>query len=92
MEFEHKTFGKCELGDLTQKGMEDFHRAMKGKEQEVLSVWRGDSVRVAAKQGLLVEPKLSPEDINNAKPAKIAWLSECIAKLFAEALNVDPLS
>lgn len=92
MEFTHEKLGKCECVDLTQKQLEDFHRAMKGKEQEVLSVWRGDSVRVAAKLGILIEPKLTPEDIDNAKPALISWLSECIAKLFAEAMNIDPLS
>jgi hypothetical protein len=92
MEFTHERFGKCELAELTQKQLEDFHRAMKGKENEVLSVWRGDSVRVAAKQGLLIEPKLTPEDIDNAKPSLVTWLSECIAKLLSEAMRIDPLS
>lgn len=92
MKFEHETLGKCVFGELTQKQLEDFHRAMQGKEKEVLSVWRGDSVRVAAKMGLLIEPKLTPDDIDNAKPAYINWLSECIAKLFAEAMKIDPLS
>lgn len=92
MDFEHEKFGKCVLAELTQKQLENFHNAMKGKEQEVLSVWRGDSVRAVAKLGILLEPKMTPEDVDNAKPALIIWLAECIAKLNAEAMNIDPLS
>ena len=91
MEFEHEILGKCEVIEVNQKQVEDFHRAMIGKEKEPLSVWRGDSVRVAAKQGILIEPKLTPDDIDNAKPALISWLSDCIAKMFTEALRIDPL-
>lgn len=92
MEFEHEKYGKCVLTELTQKMLEDFHRDMKGKEKEVLSVWRGDSVRVTAKQGILTEPKWTAKDVDNAKPGHVTWLSECIGKLIAEAMNLDPLS
>lgn len=92
MEFKHKRFGKCELKELTQKNLEDFHRDMKGKQNEPLSVWRGDSVRVMAKIGVLIEPAWKAEDVDNAKPAQVIWLSDCIAKLMTEALNLDPLS
>ena len=93
MEFEHETYGKCVITDITQKKLEDYLRAMQGKEKEVVTVWRGDSVRIAAKQGLIVEPELKPEDIDNAKPAYIRWLSdECLAKVIAEVTRIDPLS
>lgn len=92
MEFTHEKHGKCVLVDLTQKRMEDFHREMKGKEQEVLSVFRGDSVRIAIKLGILTEPAMTVEDVDEAKPAYVIWLADCISKLFAEAMNIDPLS
>lgn len=92
MDFTHERFGKCALVELTQKHVEEFHRAMQGKENEPLSVWRGDSVRVAAEQGLLIEPAWKRDDVDTAVPAHVTWLSDCIAKHFAEALRVDPLS
>lgn len=92
MEFEHKKFGKCVIKDLTQKMLEEFHTDMKGIELEALSVWRGNSVRSAAKRGILIEPVMSEEDVDNAKPALIVWLSDCIFKTIAEAMNLDPLS
>lgn len=92
MEFEHKKFGKCVLKELTQKMLEDFHRDMKGKENMPLSVWRGDSVRAAVKQEFLLQPKWTLEDVDNAKPGMIIWLADCIAELFKEALEIDPLS
>lgn len=92
MEFTHEVFGECELAELTQKRMEDFHREMQGKEKEVLSVFRGDSVRLAIKLGMLIKPEMTVEDVDEAKPAYVVWLADCISKLFAEAMNVDPLS
>ena len=92
MEFEHNKFGKCVLKEITQKMLEDFHRDMKGKEQMPLSVWRGDSVRAVVKQEIMIEPKWTLEDVDNAKPGQIVWLADCIAKMFSEAMNLDPLS
>ena len=92
MEFEHPKFGKCVVQDLTQKMLEDFHRDMKGKQDSPLSVWRGDSVRSAAKNGIMTEPKWGVEDVDNAKPAHIVWLADCVANVIAEAMNIDPLS
>lgn len=92
MEFEHKRFGKCVVKDLTQKTLEDFSREMQGKETQSLSVWRGDSVRAAAKLGLLIEPAWSPEDVDNANPGHIVWLAECVNSVISEALTLDPLS
>jgi hypothetical protein len=92
MEFEHEKFGKCVLLEINQKMLEDFHRDMKGKETQPLSVWRGDSVRAAVKQGIMTEPKWTLDDVDNAKPAHIVWLADCIAKLISEAMNLDPLS
>jgi len=92
MEFEHEKFGKCVVLDLTQKMLEDFHRDMRQDLEVPLSVWRGDSVRAAVKCGFMVEPKWTLEDVDNAKPAHIVWLADCIAKLISEAMNLDPLS
>lgn len=92
MEFEHKKFGKCVLTEISQKILEDFHRDMQGKEKMPLSVWRGDSVRAAVKQGFMTEPKWTLEDVDSAKPGQIIWLADCIAKMFSEALAIDPLS
>ena len=92
MEFEHKKFGKCVIKDLTQKMLEDFHRDMKEDMNVPLSVWRGDSVRSAAKHGIMTEPKWGVEEVDNAKPAHIVWLADCVAKVIAEAMNIDPLS
>jgi hypothetical protein len=92
MEFTHERFGKCVFTDLTQKQMEEYSKAMKGKGEMPLQVWRGDSVRAVAKLGLMTEPEWKPEDIDNAKPGHIYWISECIAEWIAEALNIDPLS
>lgn len=92
MEFEHEKFGKCVLAELTQKQLEDFHEAMKGKGELSLTKWRGESVRAFAKLGLLVEPKWKSEDVDGASPGHVYWLSECITQLQSEALNIDPLS
>lgn len=92
MEFEHKKFGKCVLSELKQKQMEEYSRAMNGKGDLPLQVWRGDSVRAVANLGLMTEPDWDAEDVDNATPGHVYWLSECIAEWLAEALNIDPLS
>lgn len=92
MEFEHKKFGKCVVKDLNQKELENFSRDMKQDLNVPLSVWRGDSVRAAVKHGILIEPALSLDDVDNAKPGLIVWLADCVNAVIAEAMNVDPLS
>ena len=92
MEFEHKRFGKCVVSDITQKQLEEFHRALKGKESEPMSVWRGETVRQAVKLGIMAEPKMTVEQVDESKPSLIIWLADCVAKAFAEAVEVDPLS
>ena len=92
MEFTHDKFGKCVVIDLTQRMLEDFHLDMKGKQDMPLSVCRGDSVRVFVKHEFMLEPKWTVEDVNNANPGHIVWLSDCIGKLIAEAMHLDPLS
>jgi hypothetical protein len=92
MEFEHKKFGKCVVKDINQKELEDFSNDMTNKEKVPLTVWRGDSVRAAVKHGILVEPALSLDDVDNAKPGLIVWLADCVNKVIAEALSIDPLS
>lgn len=92
MEFEHPKFGKCVVKDLTQKMLEDYHRDMKGKQEMPLSVWRGDSVRSFVEHGYMAEPKWTLDDVDNAKPALIVWLADCIFNVIAEAMNIDPLS
>lgn len=92
MEYISEKHGKCEIRELTQKSLEDFMREMQGKDKLPLSVWRGDAVRFAAKRGILVSPVLTAEDVDNAKPAMVVWLAECITKTIAEAMELDPLS
>lgn len=92
MEFKHPKFGKCVVKDLTQKMLEDYHRDMKGKQEMPLSVWRGDSVRSFVEHGYMAEPKWTLDDVDNAKPALIVWLADCIFNVIAEAINTDPLS
>ena len=92
MEFTHSKFGKCELGELTQKQMENYNTDMLHKSDLALAVYRGDQVRAAIKHGIMIEPKWTVEDVDNAKPAHIIWLSDCITKVLAKALNIDPLS
>lgn len=92
MEFEHKKFGKCVLSEISQKMLEDFTRGMPGNEKESLTIWRGESVRNAVKSGLLVEPTMSVDSINNAAPGLIRWLADCINNAIAEAIDIDPLS
>ena len=92
MEFTHEKFGKCVVKDLNQKELEDFSNDMTNKEKVPLTVWRGDSVRAAVKHGILVEPALSLDDVDNAKPGLIVWLADCVNKVIAEALSIDPLS
>lgn len=91
-EYTHDRFGKCVLADLTQKRLEDLTREMQGKEKETLTVFRGDSVRMAIKLGILTEPEMTVEDVDEAKPALINWLADCVGELIAEALKIDPLS
>lgn len=92
MEFEHPKFGKCVVKDLTQRMLEDFHLDMKGKQDMPLSVWRGDSVRSFVKHEYMTKPAWTLEDVDNAKPAHVVWLSDCVTKVIAEAMNIDPLS
>jgi hypothetical protein len=40
----------------------------------------------------MVEPKWTLDDVDNAKPAHIVWLADCIAKLISEAMNIEPLA
>jgi len=92
MEFVHEKFGKCVVKDLTQKMLEDFHRDMRQDLEVPLTVWRGDSVRSAVKHGILIEPELDADGVDNANPGYIVWLADCINKAVAEAMSIDPLS
>ena len=89
MEFEHKRFGKCVVSDITQKQLEDFYRALKGSEHEPMPVWRGVSVRHAAKLGILVEPKLEFDQVDGMKQNLIIRLAERIAKGVTEETEID---
>jgi len=40
----------------------------------------------------MAEPKWTLDDVDNAKPALIVWLADCIFNVIAEAMNIDPLS
>ena len=91
MKFTHSKFGECELVEMVQKQMEDFNTDMMHKQDLALAVYRGDQVRSAIKHGILIEPKWTVEDVDNAKPGHVIWLSDCITKVLAEALNIDPL-
>ena len=92
MEFEHKKFGKCVVKDQKKRMLEYFQLDTKGKLDMPLSVWRGDSVRSFVKHEYMTEPKWTVEDVDNAKPAHVVWLSDCVTKVIAEAMNIDPLS
>ena len=92
MEFEHKKFGKCVLKEITQKQLEAFSADMKGLDMEPLTVWHGAGVRSFIRHSILVEPVMAVVDVDNAKPALVRWLSNCISKAVAEATNIDPLS
>ena len=92
MEFEHKRFGKCVVSDITQKQLEDFYRALKGYEHDPVPIWRGEAVRQAVKLGVMIEPKMTVEQVDESKPSLIIWLADCIAKSVTEATKIDPLS
>lgn len=92
MEFEHNKFGKCVLAEITQKQLEDFSEASRGESNQLMTVWRGNCVRAASEIGFLVEPKITKEDVDNANPGLIRWISDCIAQMIAEASDIDPLS
>ena len=92
MEKIHEKFGKCVIAEITQKQLEDFSREVKGKDNEPMPIWRGDSVRAATKIGMLLEPKMTGQEIDNAKPALILWLANCIGDAIQEAMKIDPLS
>jgi len=91
-EYTHDRFGKCVLSEITQKQMEEYADKTRTKPDQLMVVWRGDCVRVASDMGILQEPKLSQDDIDNEKPGKIRWISECLAKMISEANDIDPLS
>ena len=91
MKFEHEKFGKCVLSEITQKQLEDFSEATDAPAGEKLVVWRGKSVRAASDLGFLIEPKMTSDIVDNSNPGYIRWLSDCIAKMIAEATNIDPL-
>lgn len=95
MKFEHKKHGECVLVELTQGQLEKFHvemRELNGKDNVPTTVWRGNSVRACAKLGLMTDPVMKAGDVDDASPALIRWLSDCIGEWQAEAMNIDPLS
>lgn len=92
-EYTHKKFGKCKLIEITQKQFVDYSNSMLGKENMTLVEWRGESVKMAIKTGFFIEPILTDEDIDEASPGYIRWLSdECITEMIKEANDIDPLS
>ena len=93
MEFTHERFGKCVLVDISQKLFEDYSQELLDKGDVTVIQYRGLSVKAAIKLGILIEPEMTPEDVDNASPGLIRWLSDiCIAKHIQEANSVDPLS
>jgi hypothetical protein len=95
MEFTHDKFGKCTLVDLTQGQMEKLHteiRALNEVDNVSMTVYRGNMVRACAKLDLMTEPDWKLDDVDNANPGHVYWLSECITEWQSEALSLDPLS
>ncbi len=91
MEFTHAKFGRMEIAEFTQAQMERYGEAMVGKESQSLPQYYGECVRTAVRVGVLIEPRLSDEEIANAKPAQVKWLAINVLNAVAEANNVDPL-
>lgn len=93
MEFTHERFGKCVIAEITQKQLADYSKEMQALGNETMIVFRGESVKAAVKHGLLLEPKLTASEVDNANPGLVRWLSDmCISKAITEATNIDPLS
>lgn len=92
MEFEHAKFGKCVTADFTQGQFEVFSEAVPDTAGLKMTVFRGATIRAAVKSGILLEPKLTVEQVAEIKPNLAIWLAECLGKAIAEATDIDPLS
>lgn len=94
MDFEHKKFGKCKIADITQGQAEKFSLAMRDADASnmPLIVWNRLALISAIDAGILLEPKLSKEEVEASNPGLIKWLAQCVAEAFAEATSTDPLS
>lgn len=92
-EYTHDRFGKCELVEITQKQTVQYAKLMDDIKNISMFEYRGRSVKAAIKLGLLIDPVLTEDDVDNASPGYVRWLSdECIAKMINEANSIDPLS
>jgi hypothetical protein len=92
-EYTHDRFGKCELAEITQKQSVEYAKLMNKNPDMSMFEYRGESVKAAIKLGLLIDPVLTEDDVDNANPGYIRWLSDkCIADMIAEANSIDPLS
>ncbi|HQN69035.1 MAG TPA: hypothetical protein PLW19_04230 [Anaerolineaceae bacterium] len=90
--FEHKTYGKIEVSDITTKQYEDYGEMMGGTPRGYTK-FRVDTLKAFLTLGLAkCEPELKPEDVDDLKPAKTLWLSNCISEVIAEAITIDPLA
>lgn len=89
-EFNHKTFGRLVIKDLTQRDMENYIAAMKGKDELTIAEYEGQAVRVSAKLGLIIEPKFADDSVDALPRKKVKWIADKLAAVIAEANRLDP--
>lgn len=89
-EFNHKTFGRLAIKDLTQRDMENYIAAMKDKGELTMAEYEGQAVRVSAKLGLITEPKLTDDGVDVLPRKNVKWIADKLATVIAEANRLDP--
>jgi hypothetical protein len=89
-EFNHKTFGRLVIKDLTQRDMENYIAAMKDKSELTMAEYEGQAVRASAKLGLIAEPKLTDDTVDALPRKKVKWIADKLANVIAEANRLDP--
>jgi hypothetical protein len=92
MEFNHEIYGVCKTADIVQRQIEEFQRAIQKLDGEPMAVWKSTTVKAGAKSGILVEPVLNDDQVDNSKYLFVEWLADCVIKAVNEAMGIDPLS
>ena len=78
------------LHELKQRHIEAFAVAIKAAFELPLAKYRGEVVRAAVTCGWIKSPEIKVNDVGEMKAGAVRWLSEKLATVYTDAMELDP--
>lgn len=78
------------LHELKQRHVEAFAVLIKSAGDLPIAKYRGEILRAAVTSGWIKSPEWKVADVGEMKVSAVRWLSEQLANVYTEVMEVDP--